>query len=155
MLVLTRKKEQKIQIGRNITVTILKVKGRSVHLGIEAPGDVRILRGEFVAEGPKPDKSTSQPPDSGERPTADCPGTSDSGHAGPRRRRRRRGPPEPAKAQPTSPDGPADPAPAKRRSPRNGVALPRESHLTRRSNRGPGPAFAAAPQAGARAQALF
>ena len=154
MLVLARKKEQKIQIGRNITVTILKVKGQSVHLGIEAPGDVRILRGEFVAEGPKHDKSATEPPDSADRPTADCAATPKRGHRGSGRRRRRRGPPEPGKAQPTSADGPADSVRAGQRGATNRVALPRGSNLARRSNRGPGPAFAAAPQTGARAHPL-
>jgi carbon storage regulator CsrA len=46
MLVLTRKREQQIQIGANITLTILRVKGRSVQIGIEAPGDMRVLRVE-------------------------------------------------------------------------------------------------------------
>ena len=49
MLVLTRKQEQQIQIGENITLTILKVKGQSVRVGVEAPQGVRILRGELVA----------------------------------------------------------------------------------------------------------
>ena len=49
MLVLTRKQQQQIQIGDNITLTILKVKGQSVRVGVEAPRGVRILRGELVA----------------------------------------------------------------------------------------------------------
>ena len=51
MLVLGRKKEQTIEIGDNIRVTILRIKGSSVRVGIEAPDQVRILRGEleFVA----------------------------------------------------------------------------------------------------------
>ena len=48
MLVLSRKSGQKLQIGDNITVTILEVKGRVVRLGIEAPGHVRVLRGELT-----------------------------------------------------------------------------------------------------------
>lgn len=47
MLVLTRKADQKIQIGPDITVTVLDVKGRYVRLGIDAPSEVRILRGEL------------------------------------------------------------------------------------------------------------
>jgi carbon storage regulator len=47
MLVLTRKADQKIQIGPNITITILEVKGRYVRVGIEAPSDVRVLRSEL------------------------------------------------------------------------------------------------------------
>lgn len=52
MLVLTRKADQKIQIGSNITITIIEVKGRYVRLGIEAPRDVRIVRSEIAALPP-------------------------------------------------------------------------------------------------------
>ena len=47
MLVLTRKTQQQIQIGNNIVVTILQVKGQSVRVGIEAPRDVRVVRSEL------------------------------------------------------------------------------------------------------------
>jgi len=52
MLVLTRKADQKIQIGSNITITVIEVKGRYVRLGIEAPRDVRIVRSEIAASPP-------------------------------------------------------------------------------------------------------
>ena len=48
MLVLSRKLGESLQIGDNITVTVLAVHGRVVRLGIEAPSDVRILRGELA-----------------------------------------------------------------------------------------------------------
>ena len=51
MLVLTQKADDKIHIGNDITVTILRVKGRTVKVGIEAPADVRVLRGALVAAG--------------------------------------------------------------------------------------------------------
>jgi carbon storage regulator CsrA len=47
MLVLTRKTQEQIQIGNNIKITILQVKGQAVRLGIEAPRDVRVLRSEL------------------------------------------------------------------------------------------------------------
>ena len=47
MLVLTRKLQEKICIGNDITVTILRVKGQQVRIGIEAPRDVRVIRGEL------------------------------------------------------------------------------------------------------------
>ncbi len=37
MLVLTRKQNEKIQIGDQITITVLRMKGKAVRLGIEAP----------------------------------------------------------------------------------------------------------------------
>jgi carbon storage regulator CsrA len=47
MLVLTRKIGQRISIGDNITVVVTKTAGNRVTLGIEAPKDVRIVRGEL------------------------------------------------------------------------------------------------------------
>ncbi len=47
MLVLSRKLKQEILIGENIKITVLKVKGNSVRLGIEAPRDIHVLRGEI------------------------------------------------------------------------------------------------------------
>ncbi len=59
MLVLTRKQQEKIHIGDSITITILRVKGQAVRVGIEAPDGVRILRGE-LAEREMP--TTAAPP---------------------------------------------------------------------------------------------
>jgi len=51
MLVLTRKLQQQIKIGSEITVTILKVKGNTVRVGIDAPREVRVVRGELPKLG--------------------------------------------------------------------------------------------------------
>ena len=53
MLVLTRKYQEKIRIGDNITITVLRTKGKAVRLGIEAPNNVPVIRGElsFIQEG--------------------------------------------------------------------------------------------------------
>lgn len=49
MLVLTRNVDQTVVIGENITVTICRRgRGGQVVLGIDAPDDVTIRRGEFV-----------------------------------------------------------------------------------------------------------
>ena len=48
MLVLSRKPGEKLVIDNNITVTILEIIGNRVKVGIEAPGDVRVLRGELA-----------------------------------------------------------------------------------------------------------
>lgn len=53
MLVLTRKTDQKIQIGENITITVIRVKGQSVRIGIDAPQQVRVMRTELTAGEPK------------------------------------------------------------------------------------------------------
>ena len=55
MLVLTRKAKQQIQIGPDVTITILHVKGQAVRVGIEAPRNVSVLRTE-VAQKPAADK---------------------------------------------------------------------------------------------------
>ena len=47
MLVLSRKLKEEILIGENIKITVLKVKGNTIRLGIEAPRDVHVLRGEI------------------------------------------------------------------------------------------------------------
>jgi carbon storage regulator len=46
MLVLSRKKNEKIVIDENIVITIVEVRGDKVRLGIEAPRDVPIHRSE-------------------------------------------------------------------------------------------------------------
>ena len=52
MLVLSRKLNQEIVIGENITITVLKIKGNTVRLGIEAPREIHVVRGEL----PRPDE---------------------------------------------------------------------------------------------------
>lgn len=47
MLVLTRKSKQQIRVGQDVVITILRVKGQSVRVGIEAPSDVRVVRAEL------------------------------------------------------------------------------------------------------------
>jgi carbon storage regulator len=49
MLVLTRKVRERITIGDDIVITILKVRGQSVRVGIEAPRTLRVLRAELPA----------------------------------------------------------------------------------------------------------
>ena len=64
MLVLSRKNRETIRIGNNVTVTILRVKGNTVRVGIEAPRSVRVLRGElpndFANDDCKEDSSAEQ-----------------------------------------------------------------------------------------------
>ncbi len=51
MLVLSRKKNQTIVIDGNVEIQVLQVKGNSIRLGISAPRDVRVLRGELKPLG--------------------------------------------------------------------------------------------------------
>ncbi len=50
MLVLSRKIGEKLVIGDGITVVVNRIAGNRVTLGIEAPTDVRIVRGELRPE---------------------------------------------------------------------------------------------------------
>ena len=59
MLVLTRKQEEKICIGDEIVITLLRVKGKSIRLGIEAPDKVCVLRGELVFDAPADKQASS------------------------------------------------------------------------------------------------
>jgi len=49
MLVLSRKAKQRIQIGENISITVLRVKGQGVRIGIDAPPEIRVRRSELTA----------------------------------------------------------------------------------------------------------
>jgi carbon storage regulator len=49
MLVLSRKESEKIRLGDSIVVTIVRVSGDKVRLGIEAPPNVIVLRDELKA----------------------------------------------------------------------------------------------------------
>jgi carbon storage regulator len=59
MLVLSRKLGEKIVIGDNILVTVVKIDRNQVRIGIEAPPDVLVYREEIApqraAKAPRPD----------------------------------------------------------------------------------------------------
>ena len=48
MLVLTRRVNERILIGDNVTVTVLEVHGDQVRLGIDAPRDIKVFREEVL-----------------------------------------------------------------------------------------------------------
>lgn len=47
MLILSRRVDKSIRIGDEITVTIFKIKGKQVSIGISAPDDVKVHRQEI------------------------------------------------------------------------------------------------------------
>lgn len=51
MLVLSRKPGEKVLIADEITISVLSVQGNRVRLGIEAPGEYRVLRAELANWG--------------------------------------------------------------------------------------------------------
>lgn len=55
MLVLSRKEGEKLVIGDNITLVVSRISGNRVTLGIEAPADVKIFRGELTPHGTESD----------------------------------------------------------------------------------------------------
>ena len=56
MLVLTRKLMEKLFIGEDICVTVVRLEGGQVRLGIDAPREVAVVRAELV-----PDRQVPQP----------------------------------------------------------------------------------------------
>ena len=47
MLVLSRKKHETIKLGNDIVLTIVQVQGNKVRIGIDAPPNVQVVRGEL------------------------------------------------------------------------------------------------------------
>ncbi len=50
MLVLSRGEAETIVIGDDIEITICRIAGKSVKIGLRVPSDIQILRGELAAE---------------------------------------------------------------------------------------------------------
>ncbi len=66
MLVLNRRFDQELVIDGQIRVKVLSIKGNTVRLGIDAPRDVTVLRGELTKNGQRAD---SPPTIAEDRPT--------------------------------------------------------------------------------------
>ena len=54
MLVLSRNAGELIRIGTDVTLVVLEVKGNRVRLGIAAPPQVAVVRGEHEGTPPRP-----------------------------------------------------------------------------------------------------
>ncbi len=57
MLVLSRKESQRIRLGDSIVITVVRVAGDKVRLGIQAPRDMVVLRDELESFKAIPGKS--------------------------------------------------------------------------------------------------
>jgi carbon storage regulator len=69
MLVLTRKLMEKLYIGDDVCVTIVRIEGGQVRIGIDAPREVPVVRAELVSGADSDDEvsrlqSSSQTPPS-------------------------------------------------------------------------------------------
>ena len=67
MLVLSRKAGQELVINGNIRITVNRISGNRVTLGISAPKNVRVVRGELEAivhafDAEEPEESLEEPP---------------------------------------------------------------------------------------------
>jgi carbon storage regulator len=48
MLVLSRKRSERIVLGSDICITVVKLEGNHVRLGIDAPADLPVMRAELL-----------------------------------------------------------------------------------------------------------
>src|SRR6185437_9326987 len=71
MLVLSRKPGERILIGNDVVVTVVRIGPNTVRLGIDAPSNLRIIRQELFVEEDQsspspnpPQSSTTENPDS-------------------------------------------------------------------------------------------
>lgn len=59
MLVLSRKRGERIMVGDDIVITVVHA-GDTVRLGIEAPRDVKVIREELVGQPPREKQSVAK-----------------------------------------------------------------------------------------------
>jgi carbon storage regulator len=52
MLVLTRKRSEMIQIGSDIVIKVIRTGRSTVKIGVDAPANVRVVRGELIIAAP-------------------------------------------------------------------------------------------------------
>ena len=100
MLILTRKESERIYLGDDIVLTVVRIGGDKVRIGVEAPSDVRVLRLELSepdSQGPVDGQLDRKRPSQGrnsdgrhpqrrQEPGRQEPGRQEPGRQEPRRR---------------------------------------------------------------------
>lgn len=71
MLILSRRTDESIVIGDEVTITILSVKGKQVRIGITAPADVSVHREEIYERIQSGETDVSDSNESGESAEAE------------------------------------------------------------------------------------
>jgi carbon storage regulator len=61
MLVLTRRIGETVHISTDIIVTVLEVNGKRIRIGIDAPTEVPIARGELLCPEATPPRGAKNP----------------------------------------------------------------------------------------------
>jgi carbon storage regulator len=59
MLVLSRKESERIKLGDSIVLTVVRVSGDKVRIGIQAPADMLVLREELEAHSTRREEIVS------------------------------------------------------------------------------------------------
>ena len=62
MLVLSRRENERIRLGDSIVVTVVRVAGDRVRLGIDAPAEVLVLRDELEPQSQTAPAPSRPPP---------------------------------------------------------------------------------------------
>jgi len=60
VLILTRRAGESVMIGEDVTVTVLRIKGNQVRLGVNAPKNISVQREEILKK--KTDSEPQEPP---------------------------------------------------------------------------------------------
>lgn len=65
MLVLSRKRDERICIGKDVFVTVVEIRGDKVRLGVEAPKDVPVHRQEVADTIARNQRDNADPTEGG------------------------------------------------------------------------------------------
>jgi len=61
MLILSRRESESVHLGDDIILTIVRVSGEKVRIGIQAPAHIKVLRNELEIEDTKAPKTPKAP----------------------------------------------------------------------------------------------